>query len=49
MSVEFTSQAILRLEEAKQILMEIESTQTVHLPRLEKEKLELQDNIQRRK
>ena len=49
MSVEFTSQAILRLEEAKQILMEIESTQTVDLPRLEKEKLELQDNIQRRK
>ena len=49
MSVESTSNAILLLEEAKQILMEIETTQMVDLPKLEKEKLELQDNIQRRK
>ncbi|KAL7565365.1 hypothetical protein ACA910_013585 [Epithemia clementina (nom. ined.)] len=46
---QFHSHAVLRLEEAKQILIDVESMQTVELPRLQQEQSEHHDRIQQAK
>ncbi|KAL7573878.1 hypothetical protein ACA910_012446 [Epithemia clementina (nom. ined.)] len=46
-SSNFKSHALLRLEEAKQILIDVESMQTVDLPRLHQEKSQYHESIQK--
>ncbi|KAL7565376.1 hypothetical protein ACA910_013594 [Epithemia clementina (nom. ined.)] len=46
-SSNFKSHALLRLEEAKQILIDVESMQTVGLPRLHQEKSQYHESIQK--
>ena len=45
MSQEFVNHALLRLEEAKEILMEVETMEAVDLPKLKQEKLKRQNDL----